>query len=362
MKKGLLLSIVASTVLFAGGDIAPVEPVAEAPAAACNDFYGHAGVGAILGVSKEIFSGLTVNAEVQGAAGEVYDVNTEETTSLRNRANLTQLNLGYSFANTAIKVGRFTLDMALSPLVFTDTDSLGLKIDSYDGVMFANTDIPDTVVYGAYVYRQASHVDADRYRDRTIGTIEKYPMGSEDGVVALGFQSKALANTTISGIGYYAITSDDYALAGSVKHKFGDTTVVLGGAYEDVNDVTAYLVGGYVTQHFGAFDATLAATYQDGDVDGGKATYVNNYGDLTWKTYQANENGTWAVGAKLSTTVSGFNVWATVGYNENKDYQLQAGINKTVKGINLSTDIRYRYEDATDLAYTRVRARAIYKF
>jgi len=47
MKKGLLLSIVASTVLFAGGDIAPVQPVAEAPAAACNDFYGAAVAGIV---------------------------------------------------------------------------------------------------------------------------------------------------------------------------------------------------------------------------------------------------------------------------------------------------------------------------
>ncbi len=32
MKKTLLLSVVASTMIMAGGDIAPVEPVVEAPA------------------------------------------------------------------------------------------------------------------------------------------------------------------------------------------------------------------------------------------------------------------------------------------------------------------------------------------
>ncbi len=31
MKKTLLLSVVASTMIMAGGDIAPVEPVVEAP-------------------------------------------------------------------------------------------------------------------------------------------------------------------------------------------------------------------------------------------------------------------------------------------------------------------------------------------
>ena len=43
MKKGLLLSVVASTMIFAGGDIAPVEPAAPAPAADCSDFYGAVG-------------------------------------------------------------------------------------------------------------------------------------------------------------------------------------------------------------------------------------------------------------------------------------------------------------------------------
>ncbi|HSR73971.1 MAG TPA: hypothetical protein VLL31_03940, partial [Sulfurovum sp.] len=43
MKKTLLLSVVASTMIMAGGDIAPVEPVVEAPAAASGwEFGGNA--------------------------------------------------------------------------------------------------------------------------------------------------------------------------------------------------------------------------------------------------------------------------------------------------------------------------------
>jgi hypothetical protein len=44
MKKTLLLSVVASTMIMAGGDIAPVEPVVEAPAveAAGWEFGGNA--------------------------------------------------------------------------------------------------------------------------------------------------------------------------------------------------------------------------------------------------------------------------------------------------------------------------------
>ena len=40
MKKILLLSVVASTMIMAGGDIAPVEPVVEAPIAEAWNFDG----------------------------------------------------------------------------------------------------------------------------------------------------------------------------------------------------------------------------------------------------------------------------------------------------------------------------------
>jgi hypothetical protein len=45
MKKTLLLSAVASTIAFAGGDIAPVQPVVPAatPAPAACDFWGSIG-------------------------------------------------------------------------------------------------------------------------------------------------------------------------------------------------------------------------------------------------------------------------------------------------------------------------------
>ncbi len=44
MKKTLLLSVVASTMIMAGGDIAPVEPVVEAPVVEASgwNFQGQA--------------------------------------------------------------------------------------------------------------------------------------------------------------------------------------------------------------------------------------------------------------------------------------------------------------------------------
>jgi len=366
MKKGLLLSIVASTVLFAGGDIAPVQPVAEAPAAACNDFYGHVGafvqydkstapaaesvtygVGAVLGVNKEIFSGLTVGAELQGSVTKGYNITTSTSTATVNRANLTQLNLGYTFCNTAIKVGRFAVNMGLSPLVFTDTNYLGMKTQTFDGVMVANTDIPDTVVYGAYIYRAAVH---------GVSTTSANPMGSVDGAAVLGFQNKSFADTTITGVGYYAVTSGDYAAAGTIDKKWCDTDISVGGAYENVGGATAYLVGGYVTQHFDATSLTLAATYQSA-----AATYVNNMGKYTWKTWQAN-SASWAIGAAVRKDWCGYKLGAKAKYRKDKSYEIDASIGKTFSGIAFATDVRYRHNTATGSDDTRVRAKAVYKF
>ena len=370
MKKGLLLSIVASTVLFAGGDIAPVQPVAEAPAAACNDFYGQVGaavvygtttkagkddmvkygVAAVLGVNKEIFSGLTVSAELQGSIFKGYDITTSTSTATVNRANLTQLNLGYSFCNTAIKVGRFSVAMGLSPLVFTDTFYDGLKNVTFDGVMVANTDIPDTVVYGAYIYRAAAH---------GASTTLVNPMGSVDGAAVVGFQNKSFADTTITGVGYYAVTSGDYAVAGTIDKKWCDTDISIGGAYEKAGVPTAYLVGGYITQHFSAFDLTVAGTYQSA-----ASTYINDgeaMGKYTWKTWQAN-TASWAAGAAISTDWCGYKLGAGAKYREDESYEIDASIGKTFSGIAFATDVRYRYNGVTTKTATRVRARAVYKF
>ena len=367
MKKGLLLSVVASTVLFAGGDIAPVQPVAEAPAAACNDFYGHVGAGviytkdtnpavndtvtygvaAVLGVNKEIFSGLTVAAELQGSVTQTYDVTAAARGATVNRANLTQLNLGYSYCNTAIKVGRFAVDMGLSPLIFTDTNYFGMKDVTFDGAMVANTDIPDTVVYGAYIYRAAVH---------GVATATANPMGSVDGAAVVGFQNKSFADTTITGVGYYAVTSGDYAAAGMIDKKWCDTDISVGGAYENVGGATAYLVGGYVTQHFSSFDLTVAGTYQSA-----AATYVNGMGKYTWKTWQAN-SASWAAGAKLSTDWCGYKLAAWGKYRQDKSYEAGASVGKTFSGIAFSTDVRYRHNGVTGFNATRVRAKAVYKF
>jgi len=354
MKKGLLLSIVASTVLFAGGDIAPVQPVAEAPAAACNDFYGHVGAGviynhpagtytygavAVLGVTKEIFSGLTLNAEVQGGA---FSGNAGFP---REIGGLTQLNLGYTWCNTAIKVGRFAIPGSLSPLVATPTDYFGLKRATFDGVLVANTDLPDTTVWAAYVRNIVDHADTT---DGATAAGGESVRGVAN-VVAAGFQNTSFADTVLTAAGYYHIDTSAWEVAASADTKWCDTDLSVGGAYASSG---SYIAGGYIQQNFDSSFIKVGATYGD-----------MKYAKYTNFTNQAVKTGanSWAIGAALGTDWCGYKLGAFGNYRQDTTYQVGASIAKTVSGINFAVDYRYQ-KDAADAVSHRVRAKAVYKF
>ena len=433
MKKGLMMAIAASTVLFAGGDIAPVQPVAEAPAAACNDFYGHVGAGviyasgseqtvtgtgdgvvtfkdgsqvtiqkgkkykvpavsaytygvaAVLGVTKEIFSGLTLNVEVQGATTKSHAKigKNEITGAVQESGALTQLNLGYTFCNTAIKVGRFAVPAALSPLVATNTGYLGLKRNTFEGVLVANTDLPDTTVWASYLRTIVLHANAV---DGFFGASQRAHIS----VVAGGFQNKSFADTTITLAGYYDTTAATelgkapvdralpwkFMVAGSVDTKFCDTDISVGAAYRAYdNNGTAniggsdYMVGGYVTQHFGSVDATFAATYV-ADADDANDSFAHSAGyfkKYTDKTGHGDFNREgWAIGAALSTDWCGYKFGAFAHYTQQKDYTVGANVATTFKGINFAVDYRYKHNTIAGLidGYNsqRIRAKAVYKF
>ena len=365
MKKGLLLSLVASTVLFAGGDIAPVEPVAEAPVAACDDFYGHAGVGviydeatdtatygavAVLGVTKEIFSGLTLNAEVQGGAFQTYDVDAESRSAVIETGGLTQFNLGYTWCNTAIKVGRFAVPAKLSPLVATSTDYFGLKRDTFEGVLVANTDLPDTTLWAAYLYKKVHHANTDDGLDTAAAGDNGGPSKrSKLNAVAGGFRNTSFADTVITAAGYYHIDTEAWELAGSIDYKWCDTDLSLGGAYASTED---YVVGAYVVQHFDATSIKVGATY----------------GDMVYKKYtvftnQATGTGanSWAIGAAINTDWCGYKLGAYGNYREDTTYQIGASVAKAISGINFALDYRYQ-KDSADAVSHRVRTSAVYKF
>jgi len=427
MKKGLMLSLAASAVLFAGGDIAPVEPVAEAPAAACDDFYGFAGAGvifeshastennatatysldyghissdnygvgltddatasnytygvvALLGVHKEIVSGLTVSAEVQGVAFKHHHevasaaagIDDSCDSRISDAAALNELALAYTWCNTAFKVGRFTIDGAVSPLVATPKDYFGLKDKSFEGGMIVNTDLPDTTVWGAYVRTIVSHQNADSMNFSRVGAnANNTSTRKAVDVVAAGLINTSFADTKITLAAYYDVTGDDqadarglpwtYMVAGSIDKKWCDTDISLGAGYTVWDDNTSgadnsgsdYIIGGTIKQNFNSSFITVGATY-------GNMKYTK-YTDFT--NHKVNDNNnSWAVGVAVGTDWCGYKFSAFGNYREDETYQAGAKVSKVFSGIDFSVDYRFNHNGVNKIDSHRIRAKAIYNF
>ena len=309
MKKGLLLSVVASTMIFAGGDIAPVEPAAPASA----DFWGQIGfsydfndwdvpgktsftdkdnntfsTAVVLGVEKELAYGFGFGAEVAGwtdfgldiANGSrvgvpvIMDYNAGDPT----HAEVSQAYLTYTFGNTAIKAGRQALPKAVSPWAWSDR-TVGVIDVAYDAIVIANTDIANTTLVGAWV---ANAVE---------GNSPTHIGAGNTGIFMLAVVNKSLANTTLTASGYYfpkanfdlpnggylpGNAADMWSIWGSAVTNFDSVTVGLQAAYVDGDNVgtgktpipvigskqnATYAIAGKIGSSWGDFDATLVAAY-----------------------------------------------------------------------------------------------------
>ena len=337
MKKGLLLSIVASTVLFAGGDIAPVQPVAEAPAAACNDFYGAAvvgvvsspltaagtdiAVGAVLGVSKELFGGLVVNAEAQGAVA----VNAAAFGTFTEIGALTTLNVAYSFGNTAVLAGRWSSNAG------SNKDYFGLKKTAHNGIRLVNTDIADTTIALSY-----SHYKTTGMNTAAAATALEKSINAE-------ITNKSFADTTITLGGDYELIGKTYDVYGNIATKLGAVDLSVGAKYFST---TNYVVGATVAGDLDALHIVLGASRSKG------AAAWSKYTDFT------GVDATAAIGAKVSTKISGIGLWVGGDYQvAAKTWEAGVGASKTISGISYAVDYRRNSAGAN-----RVRAKAVYKF
>jgi hypothetical protein len=220
MKKTLLLSVVASTMIMAGGDIAPVEPVVAAPVEAStwaftgqavaysqtrdslgtgsgldkslyNDYTTAAALGLQLGaINPDLFYGIGVGAKV-AAIGTADENGITETNFGNQRGNaLTEAYLTYGIesANTSIKIGRQTLPKSLSPFAFSE--NWQMFENTFEAALVVNSSIPDTTLVGAYVTKGNGSVSnlpagavfpwSDGYSD-----INDFDKINEDGVFML---------------------------------------------------------------------------------------------------------------------------------------------------------------------------------
>ena len=298
MKKTLLLSVVASTMIMAGGDIAPVEPVVEAPVElSAWEFSGQAvaymqtiddqGTGDLFSgsstygalglqlraMNSDLFYGIGAGAEVSaikqdGDFSENFTGGNAQTDS----AELTQAYLTYGMdsINTSVKVGRQTLPKSLSPFAFSE----GWQVfkNTFDAALVVNTSIPNTALVYAYVTRANRSVgQLDNFSD-----ISAFPgvINAEDNAHMLTVQNKSIDNLTLTGTYYYManMTADAGILnGGDVGILWGDATyaadmftvAIQGGQIDPdgVDKTTAF--GAKIAGNMGMFG--LAAAYSSVD-------------------------------------------------------------------------------------------------
>jgi hypothetical protein len=301
MKKTLLLSVVASTMIMAGGTIAPVEPVVEVEAViveapASNwDFSGQAVVyyqtaeagegslfdqenavaaaGIQLGATtKSLVGPIGAGVELSGlsSVGLEQDVVSglmQSATGDLTGAAITQAYLTAGFGNTSIKIGRQQLPKSLSPFAFSE--GWNVFKNTFEAALVVNSDIPDTtLVYAAVTRSNASTGPLSTFTDIN---------ANGDVVHMLTAQNKSIDGLTLTGTYYLApdfTPADDLSVIwGDAKFNVSDYTVALQGGTvlaEDAlgagsKDTTAF--GAKIGANFGMFETSVAySTVDDGSV------------------------------------------------------------------------------------------------
>ncbi len=236
MKRIVLLSVIASTVLMAGGDINPIEPVVEVSAepdygkifgqsrtfyidrtysGAVNNNRNSLATGGYIGYKSPDFNGLTFAVAAYGTYGfDIHDENADVIGSASydpslygdnfdNYAFIGQVYINYAFDNTNIKLGRQRLDTPMA-----GADDARMLPNLFEAAVLSNTDIEDTTLILAHITRE------------TVGTF-----GNVYGAAgALSLQSGY-------GLGYKEGTSGDFADMGVIALGEGtDTDGVTAGA------------------------------------------------------------------------------------------------------------------------------------
>ncbi len=391
MKKTLLLSVVASTMMMAGGDIAPVEPAAPAPAPVAEsgwDFSGQAvvyyqtldkfGAGDLFdqdssladaglqlrAVNKNVFAGIGAGVELNGLStlnlensivsnvmqgvGKGGDLD-----DMTDGGWISQMYLTYGFGNTSLKLGRQELPKALSPFAFSE--KWNVFANTFDSVLVVNSDIPNTTLVGAWVH-SANHNGIGAGND--LSDFNK--VNGSDGVYMLTAQNKSIENLTLTGTWYYggdmAVTDDINILWGDAKYNAGSFNIGLQGGtvMSDAfaNDTVAF--GAKIGGKIAMVDASLAySNVDDGDTGvfnvGGVKTPLYTQMILNQKAIKS-DNDTFVVRAGIAALGGKFGLaydYTTDNSDADNDYQeLDLTYKTKVFADSTTLFVGYIYQDA----------------
>ena len=409
MKKTLLLSVVASGLLFAGGDIAPVEPAVAAPAPVVesgwkfsgqgvvyydtNDEWGYGGnlfdqdtsranAGLQLTATNDnLIGGIGFGAQINGlgtigleedvVSGVMQNANSE-----LNSAYISQLYLTYGIDNTSIKIGRQELPKALSPFAYSE--DWNVFKNTFNAALVVNTDLPNTTLVGAWV-RDANHNHYMYYYSGAPDMNDFNKLNGNDGVWMVTAQNKSFQDLTLTGSFYYG---NDYAniLWADAQYNAGVANIGLqGGAVmldaAGTKDTKAFgvQVSGKI---FDMVNASVAYSHvNDGDAGmfqvGGVTTalYTDTLADQE-NYYNAYDNDKFVVRADvdmLGGNVAGAYAYTSLGNNWTpshvNEFDLTYSTNIT-KDLNLAASYCYIHDNWSPDAYTYngIRAVARYNF
>jgi len=292
MKRALLLSVVASTMIMAGGDIEPVAApvVAEESGwdfsgtaklyyqtddaiidgqslsgAGTGDLFKQDASAASAGIqlratNKDLFAGIGAGVEVSGLA--TLGLQEDVVSNVMQGAGfeqffrggwISQAYLTYGMGNTSFKLGRQTLPKALSPFAYSE--NWNVFENTYDAALVVNTDLPDTTLVGAYVKSANQNGVFGKEWNRSYLILSLSSTGDvsgnnllpghmaafddindqhgENGVWMLTAQNKSIENLTLTGSLYYAqdfITTDPLTILwGDAAYDAGSFGVAVQG-------------------------------------------------------------------------------------------------------------------------------------
>lgn len=396
---------------MAGGDIAPVEPAVEAPAEVSgwefggqavvyyqtddaglsgdfsdDDLFSQGASAASAGIqlratNSDLVAGIGAGVELSGLA--TLSLEEDVVSSVMQGAGIdevfrggwvSQSYLTYGVNNTSFKVGRQELPAGLSP--FAHSEGWNVFKNTYDAALIVNTDLPDTVLVGAWVKSANQNGYALKpnmtYSSMILGasSSEGMPMtgvmsdfvdvndaNGENGIFMLTAQNKSIENLTLTGSWYFGnefITDNNLnILWGDANYAMNNFNIaVQGGAvmHDDIDNTKAF--GAMVSGKFDMFHAALAySTVNDSDFGvfnlGGEQTPL--YTQMRFNEFAiSNDTDTYVVKGGLSAL--GGEITAGYGYTDagsDEFSEFDLDYTTTVAGIDLTA--AYSYVDADDI-------------
>ncbi len=168
------------------------------------------------GLEKNLVSGTMQNV------GGVVSMNDST-----DEVALTKIYLAKKVANTTVKIGRQELPKSLSPLAFSE--GWNVFKNTYEAALLVNTDLPNTVIVGAYVGQSNKHSDLGTFTNLTVTTTAGSLAVNKEAYM-LTVQNSSLPMTTVTA-SYYAlkdITAADSADAVWLDAKVAGKSLPMG--------------------------------------------------------------------------------------------------------------------------------------